>query len=350
MTYGPGPTPNQPPSGDPFGGKSFGDPFGGAGSPGGPPTYSAPPPSAPPKTNILATLSVVFAFAFAPAGAMLGHLGLSQIKRTGQPGRSRALVGMALSYSIIVIIVAALVVTAVLGRHASAPSASSGSSPESSPGRTVSAEELAGLLLTVDEVKAIMAQQPGASPAPNLTAQQPSTEPVPFPYPEQGTVSPDSCISSMIAGSDNAYNNSGYRAIHTVTMSQPGPDNTDQSVTQSVAVFGDAASAQRALDVYLGQQDECRDHGDLATIHFAPPGVAQQQNWTMGKPVKYRDYYMTIINLDVENFWLVSERDRYMEKRTLAVRYNVLVDVVVRGVGVTSQQQFVTNAILDRLK
>src|SRR4051812_21837881 len=116
MTYGPGPTPNQPPGGDPFGGKPLGDPFGGGGFPGGPPIYSAPPPPAPPQTNILATLSVVFAFVFAPAGAVLGHLGLAQVKRTGQPGRGRAIVGIALSYSVIVITVAALVVTAVLGR------------------------------------------------------------------------------------------------------------------------------------------------------------------------------------------------------------------------------------------
>ena len=32
--------------------------------------------------NTLATLSLVFAFVFAPAGAILGHLGLAQIRRT----------------------------------------------------------------------------------------------------------------------------------------------------------------------------------------------------------------------------------------------------------------------------
>ena len=49
-----------------------------------PPVISAPPQPLPQKTNTFATLSVVFAFLFAPVGAVLGHLGLSQIRRTGQ--------------------------------------------------------------------------------------------------------------------------------------------------------------------------------------------------------------------------------------------------------------------------
>ncbi|HEX7825046.1 MAG TPA: DUF4190 domain-containing protein [Mycobacterium sp.] len=100
--------------GDPFGGKPFGDPFSGGGAPGGPPIYSAPPPARP-QTNTLATLSVVFAFVFAPAGAVLGHLGLSQIKRTGQPGHGRAIVGLALSYTVIVVVIVSLITWAAIG-------------------------------------------------------------------------------------------------------------------------------------------------------------------------------------------------------------------------------------------
>ncbi|HEX7827623.1 MAG TPA: sensor domain-containing protein, partial [Mycobacterium sp.] len=252
---------------------------------------------------------------------------------------------IALSYSIIAITVVALVVTAVLGRDSS----SAPSQPSGVPGRTVAAVELPGMLLTLDEVKAIMAQQPGASPAPNLTAQQPNTEPVSSPGP-RGTVTPDSCISSMIAGSDAAYNNNnnGYRAIYTVTMSQPG---VGTEITQSVAVFDDGASAQRALDVSLGQQDECRDRGDLATIYFTEPGAAQPHKWTSGKPVKFGDYYMTRISFGAfDDPGPANRRDRYAENRTIAARGNVLVDVVVRGAGVYSQQQDVINGILGRLK
>src|ERR1043165_294127 len=112
---------------DPFGGSPFGDaPFGQYPSnqqfswvrppSPAPPVVPAGPPPSPPhdEANTFATLSVVFAFLFAPAGAVLGHLGLSQIKLTGQGGRDRALVGLSLSYTLIVVAVAALVIWAVI--------------------------------------------------------------------------------------------------------------------------------------------------------------------------------------------------------------------------------------------
>ena len=64
------------------------------------------------ETHTLATLSVVFAFVFAPAGLILGHLALSQIHQTGQRGRDRALVGVTLSYVFITVAVVALIVSA----------------------------------------------------------------------------------------------------------------------------------------------------------------------------------------------------------------------------------------------
>lgn len=71
--------------------------------------------SPPPKANTLATLSLVFAFVLAPVGALLGHLGLAQIRRTGQPGRDRAIIGIALSYTVITLTVGALVIWTVTG-------------------------------------------------------------------------------------------------------------------------------------------------------------------------------------------------------------------------------------------
>ena len=66
--------------------------------------------------NTFATLSLVFAFVFAPVGALLGHLGLAQIRRTGELGRDRALMGVALSYVFIALTVVALVGWATLRR------------------------------------------------------------------------------------------------------------------------------------------------------------------------------------------------------------------------------------------
>jgi hypothetical protein len=96
--------------GDPFGADPF-DPFTG-GATGAPDT--APQQR---ETHTLATLSVVFAFVFAPAGLILGHLALSQIHQTGQRGRDRALVGVTLSYVFITVAVVAMIVSAA-GVHA----------------------------------------------------------------------------------------------------------------------------------------------------------------------------------------------------------------------------------------
>ena len=102
---------------DPFGAGPFaGDPFT-AGQPGDGATRAPTPASQQQETNTLATLSVVFAFVFAPAGVILGHVALSQIHETGDRGRDRALVGVTLSYVFITVVVVALVVAAA-GVHA----------------------------------------------------------------------------------------------------------------------------------------------------------------------------------------------------------------------------------------
>src|SRR4029079_185536 len=123
-----------------------------------PPVSSAPPTPHSQKTNPFATLSLIFAFLFAPAGALLGHLGLAQIRRTGQRGHDRALIGLTLSYAFILITVAALVIWAVVGMWpersstvaTSPPPATSSAAPDE---RLVSAAQLPKLLLSIDEVK-----------------------------------------------------------------------------------------------------------------------------------------------------------------------------------------------------
>ena len=117
MHGGNGGGPAVPAGGDPVGGDPFaGDPFV-IGRTGASASESPAPTSPQQETNTLATLSVVFAFVFAPAGVILGLLALSQIHETGDRGRDRALVGVTLACVFITVAVVALVVSAA-GVHA----------------------------------------------------------------------------------------------------------------------------------------------------------------------------------------------------------------------------------------
>ncbi|MBX7269279.1 DUF4190 domain-containing protein [Micromonospora sp. Llam7] len=49
-------------------------------------------------TNVLAVLSLVFAFVFAPAGIALGHLAKRQLRTSGEDGEQLATWGLILSY------------------------------------------------------------------------------------------------------------------------------------------------------------------------------------------------------------------------------------------------------------
>jgi Domain of unknown function (DUF4190) len=63
--------------------------------------------------NTLAVLSPVFAVVLPPAGAILGHWALAQIRRTGEAGRTAAIWGLILGYSLTAALIAGLILWAV---------------------------------------------------------------------------------------------------------------------------------------------------------------------------------------------------------------------------------------------
>ncbi|MCZ7473056.1 DUF4190 domain-containing protein [Micromonospora sp. WMMC273] len=105
-------TDEQPPS--PYEPPSHGQPYGQPQYVQQHPQYGHQPPYAPqppygqygppgqgpgPRgTNVLAILSLVFAFVFAPAGIVCGHLAKRQIRQTGEDGDQLATWGLVLSY------------------------------------------------------------------------------------------------------------------------------------------------------------------------------------------------------------------------------------------------------------
>lgn len=61
------------------------------------------------ETNTYAVLAIVFAFVAPLVGIIFGHLGLSQIKRTGDAGRGLALTGLIVSYAYFLLIAVAMI-------------------------------------------------------------------------------------------------------------------------------------------------------------------------------------------------------------------------------------------------
>src|SRR5919112_1258573 len=105
----PGYDPNSPYSQDPYAAPASGAPS--SGQPYGQQPYT---PQAP--TNTMAILALVFAFVFAPAAIVMGHVAKKQIRQTGESGEGLATAGLWLGYiftSIYVLICAFYIIVAV---------------------------------------------------------------------------------------------------------------------------------------------------------------------------------------------------------------------------------------------
>ena len=87
--YQPPPYGQQPSSGQPYSPQGYGQPAYG----------QQPYPYAPvATTNTMAILALVFAFVFAPAAIIMGHVAKKQIRRTGEQGEGLATAGLWLGY------------------------------------------------------------------------------------------------------------------------------------------------------------------------------------------------------------------------------------------------------------
>ncbi len=211
------------------------------------------------EPNTLATLSVVFAFVFAPAGAILGHLGLSQIARTAQRGRERALVGVTLSYVFITAAVVALVVWAALRDTSPAPSAAPAAAttttspapttttttrPPPPPPPTVAPTDLAGLLPSAQETGSLTGLA-------GVYADETDTELGGFP--KRSTFDPPYCEATHSVGSPRVYDAAAVTGFRLVAYS----GNNYMHSAQSVAAYPDGPAARAAMDRMLADWRKC---------------------------------------------------------------------------------------------
>jgi PknH-like extracellular domain/Domain of unknown function (DUF4190) len=294
-----------------------------------PPVISAPPPTRQ-KTNTFATLSVVFAFLFPPAGAVLGHLGLAQIRRIGQRGRDRAVIGLTLSYAFIVIAVVALVMWTVVGREAepsstpatSPPPATSSGTPDE---RLVTAAQLPKLLLSIDEVKQ-------AVNAPNLA----NVKDASGLSGDQGiNATPRECISSLFGGGASAYERSAVRAAFTRAITGEGSDGVIL-FNETMATFENTAAATQLVSLVVGQWRGCAGKSVTLIVDGKPLTL------DVGQPIP-QGTVMVLRNA------LRGSVTGFSSDRAIAAKANVVIDLDAQGYNLGDGLQTLADRILERV-
>jgi hypothetical protein len=280
--------------------------------PSGPPTE--PPeefpelaePQSPPRVNTFATLSLVYAFVFAPAGAILGHLGLAQIRRTGQQGRQRALAGLTLSYVVIALSIVGLVAWAALGSNSDRIATPASPTTAASQQPTVAPGDLARVL-------------PGLADVRNLTRDNNLAVGQTWDHvggrDREGSIDRTECSGSIDAGSSDAYKVEavfGYRASE--FSDNRDPQNPLQVIT-GVAAFRDESAAQTQLADLLAGWHQCGGSDVKLTLPSA-----QVLTFSVGLPT---DAGNGITTMEVATKGLVPRHF----VRALAAKANIVIDL-----------------------
>jgi eukaryotic-like serine/threonine-protein kinase len=295
-----------------------------------PPVISAPPPPPRQETNTFATLSVVFAFLLAPVGAVLGHLGLSQIRRTGQPGRDRALIGLTLSYAFIVIALVAVVIWAVVriepqrsSTVASSPPAAT--SPAAPDEPLVVAAQLPNLLLNIDEVKQ-------AVNAPNLA----EVEDGPGLSSDKGlNATPPECVSALFGGGASAYERSTSRASFTRAMSGDGRSGVIL-LNQTASTFESTAAATHLVSRVVGQWRSCAGKSVTLIVDGSPLVL------DVGQPIQNG-------TVSVLQNTLRGGVAGFSSNRAITSKANIVIDLDAQGYDLGDSLETMAKRILERV-
>ena len=295
-----------------------------------PPIIWAPTPARP--INPFATLSVVFAFLFAPVGVVFGHLGLSQIRRTGERGRERALIGLILSYVFTLIAVAVLVIWTVVGMRpgrsltvATSPPAATSSINSVPEQPLVTAAQLPKLLLSIDEVK-------HAVNAPNLAKVADTTS---FLGTEGLTVTPPECLSPVFASTKQAYQRSPVRAIFSRAITGDGHDGM-VTLNETMSTFENMSAATSLVSQLIGEWQGCA--GKSVTV----AGKGNTITLDVGQPEE-KGTVMTIQNS------LQGSLPGFSTDRAIVAKANIVIDLDAQGFDMGDALKTLADQILARV-
>lgn len=330
------PYPTQPYPGQPYPGQ----PYPGVGYQPGyppPPGYPAPgypapgypgPGYPPARTNPLSTWSVVFAFLFAPVGAVLGHLALGQIKRTHEQGRDRAVLGITLSYVIIALAVVGLTVSLVIPKGSDSTSVATAPPQAGSPATPSDPDpqddvDLSEVLLSLDDVRSIM-RMPGldvTKPKPGGSGDS-----------SDAKAEPMECVGAMAPGIDTVYELSGATGYRRSSFT----DTSTASMVEQVAASFDSQSKARSFvsqnrtqwEKCAGKQFTLSSSSSTLTFDLGTPG---------GTPTR-----VTLTNT-------LDAGPGVPQLRVLATRGTVVVDISVLSLMATDQAELIADRVLARI-
>lgn len=300
--------------------------------------YHPGPPVVSQEVNRAATWSMVLAFVFPPAGALLAHRALGEIKRTGQRGRDRALIGVILSYVFIVVIVAALLAWAIIPGDAGTPARPPSASPAPATTTTttprpgpamVQRDQLAGLLLSVDDIKRI-------ANAPNqYTVEERTT----VDGTEGMVATPPECLPALFSGLDSLYSRSDARA--TVARELNTTVRTGiVGMVERVAIFDSGLAATGMMQQIVGGWQRCAGKTVTVVINNGQPNLYDLGQVTKvgTSPTIYR------IRSTFQN-----SAPGFANYRIVVAKANILLDMGMYGYDIGTGPQDLAAAILAKI-
>ncbi|OBH00379.1 nuclease PIN [Mycobacterium sp. E2699] len=272
-------------------------------------------PPAPPPVAALATQSLVFAFLSPPVGAILGHLALARIRRTGEPGRNRAVAGVALSYALVALLVIALAGWAGLAALRSTPSRT--------PGPAATAAAPAGPTVEPAGVAALL---PGAGDLKTLTDDQNVEAGQSWDHPSrsdrEGTIDRPECWGAIAPGTPDAYNVDALFGYHAAEFSDTRSLLKSVQVIEAAAAFRDAAAAQSQLHKLQDGWQQCG--GTTVSVTIPEAGAIP---FAVGPPADAGNGITTL--------GLTPKGLQVRSARAIAAKANVVVDLYVSYSGTT---------------
>lgn len=331
------------------------------------PSWGPPPPNPTPpqqESNTLATLSIVFAFVFAPVGAVLGHMALSEITKRQQRGRERAYIGLTLSYVMILASVVGLVVwfalpsdkpTPAIAGPTSTPASSSAATatpapkpaPAPAPKPADAAQPITGanftdVLLNGGNLTALLNQKfestPKAQEAGGLDA-------MPNGLADESAASPHECVGATRVTQRSVYQGASVQhfASKDFWTAASGPV---MKVEEAVVVLASPADAQALFATFTSQWQACEGR----TMTVLSGTASDGSNYvTTANDVRVADSVLSAVLLSDHSTggWASSS------PRALGVKGNCIVEVDVSLYGVApgeNQLQGLDNAGVDVVK